>query len=93
MGALLDAGSIERQDERVAHASVLDDPSFQRAFVAIRYFAGQRGEALLEPLERPVAAARELAAALDAPSREERARALSSELERLKAVLARRRLA
>ncbi|MFO7181378.1 MAG: hypothetical protein DIU78_021930 [Pseudomonadota bacterium] len=91
--ALLDATSLEGQDERVAPATVLDDPSFQRAFVAISYFAGQRGDALLAPLERPGPAVLELAAALASTSRGDRARALSTELELLKSALTRRRLA
>lgn len=58
-----------------------ESPEFQRAFVAIAYFSGARGDALLEAFAEPSARARELAAALGAEDRGQRARALAAELE------------
>ena len=55
------------------------DPAFERAFVAVRYFLGARGELSL-PLGSPSPAAEALAAALDDPDRQKRAEALAAEL-------------
>ena len=61
-------------------------PDFQRAYVAVAYLAGVRGEALLEAFEQPSRQARELLTDLGAEDRAQRARALASELQ----ILARR---
>jgi len=69
-------------------------PDFQRAFVALRYFWGARGEALGAGFgslsaQGPVA---DLLGALGHASREVRAQTLGAELGRLAADLDRRRL-
>lgn len=56
-------------------------PDFQRAFVAVRYLAGTRGEALLAPLSEPSARAKQLVSELGAEDRAQRARTLAGELE------------
>ena len=57
-------------------------PDFQRAFVAMRYFLGARGEGLGAPLgEAP--AARTTEERLAHPDRERRAEALAAELGRV----------
>lgn len=58
-----------------------ESPEFQRAFVAVAYFSGARGDALLEGFAEPSPRARELVAALAAEDRGQRARALAAELE------------
>ncbi|HVJ14774.1 MAG TPA: hypothetical protein VM686_05010 [Polyangiaceae bacterium] len=55
------------------------DPAFERAFVAVRYFLGARGELAL-PLDPPSPQAAGLAAELEAPDRQKRAEVLASEL-------------
>lgn len=67
---------------------------FQRAFVALRYFWGARGQALGEGLEQvgtqpPTA---DLVSALSRDERAERAQALGVELARLAAALEQRSL-
>lgn len=56
-------------------------PEFQRAFVAVAYFAGARGETLSAPLVEPSPRALELVARLSVEDRGARARALAAELE------------
>jgi hypothetical protein len=57
-------------------------PEFQRAFVAMRYFLGARGEGLGAPLgDAPEATATE--ARLAHPERERRAEALALEIGRV----------
>ncbi len=67
---------------------------FQRAFVALRYFWGARGQALGEGLEQVAAqpAAADLLTALSRDDRTERAQALGAELARLAAALEQRSL-
>ena len=55
------------------------DQAFERAFVAMRYFLGARGE-LSAPLGSPAPAADALAGALDDPDRQKRAEVLAVEL-------------
>ena len=66
--------------------SGLDDPEFQRAFVAVRVAAGTRGIDPSRLFERPSLAVVSLATSLAAENRSERARVLGAELE----VIARR---
>lgn len=54
---------------------------FQRAFVAVSYLVGARGDALLAALHEPTDKARELVAELGADDRAARARTLAGELE------------
>jgi hypothetical protein len=62
------------------------DPDFQRAFVAMRYFLGARGEGLGAPLgDAP--AARLTEERLARPERERRAEALAAEIGRVVRVL------
>ena len=68
------------------------NPEFQRAFAAVAYFAGARGAALLEPFAAPSAELEAFCVALSAAEQSERARALSTELERLARRLDARRL-
>jgi hypothetical protein len=63
-----------------------ESPEFQRAFVAVSYLAGVRGDALLTALGNPHEQARELVARLGVEDRASRARTLAGELE----VIARR---
>jgi len=56
---------------------------FQRAFAAVSYLAGLRGEALLEPFRTPHADARAFVRRLAHPDRERRAEALAVELARI----------
>lgn len=67
---------------------------FQRAFVALRYFWGARGQALGEGLEQvgTQPAAADLVTALSRDERTERAQALGVELARLAAALEQRSL-
>jgi hypothetical protein len=60
-------------------------PDFQRAFVALRYFWGARGDALTAGFGSitPQGPAADLLGALGAGSRELRAQALGAELGRL----------
>ena len=58
-----------------------ESPQFQRAFVAVSYLAGSRGDALLAALNRPAEKTRELVALLGAEDRASRARTLAAELE------------
>src|SRR5258706_4644002 len=75
------------------HASIDEEPvtisirspEFQRAFLALRYFWGARGEALSAPLGELSEGARKLLAGLDDPERSRRASTLSRELGRLAA--------
>lgn len=69
------------------------DPQFQRGFVTIAYYAGQRGAALVEPLVELVPEARALVDELGRPERADRARALGSALEAMARALDARRLA
>jgi hypothetical protein len=73
-------------------AGCLEEPAFQRAFAAVRFAAGARGEALLTPFAGPCDGALELSRALSSEQRSERAQALSVELKRLVRVLEARRL-
>jgi hypothetical protein len=66
--------------------------AFQRAFVAIEYFLGRRGEQLLEPLPRPVQPAKDLVQRLGLDDRSLRAQALAKELERIVACLEARKV-
>ncbi len=54
--------------------------AFERAFVAMRYFLGARGEDLAGALDQPSPDARALASELDHPDRQRRAGVLASEL-------------
>jgi hypothetical protein len=67
---------------------------FQRAFVAMRYYLGVRGEALGEPLAAIglTPAANDALARLGASERAERARALGTELGLVASALERRSL-
>ena len=56
---------------------------FQHAFVAMSYFAGSRGAALLEPLPTVLASTRELGVRLAHEDRNERAMALADELAKV----------
>jgi hypothetical protein len=56
------------------------DPAFERAFVALRYFLGARGNDLAEPLGAASPAALDLARDLDDPDRQRRAQVLAPEL-------------
>jgi hypothetical protein len=55
-------------------------PDFQRAFVAVRYFLGARGEGLAAPLGGAAPAAATLEAKLAHPDRARRAEVLASEI-------------
>ena len=66
-----------------------EHPEFQRAFVAVRYLAGTRGDALLAALPEPAEKTRELVDKLAADDRAERARTLAAELELVARRLAR----
>ena len=72
--------------------TALDDPDFQRAFVAVRYAAGTRGSELLTAFEPATEAATSLERALAAADRNQRAQALAGELGRLARLLEARRL-
>jgi hypothetical protein len=63
--------------------AALDDPDFQRAYLAVRYFAGVRGPELVQEPPRFHAAARAFATRLRSEQRTERAQALAVELERI----------
>jgi len=65
-------------------------PAFQRAFAAMSYFVGRRGDALLAPLPEPGAEALALVEHLAHPDRAKRAEALAAELTRVYAELERR---
>ena len=67
--------------------------AFQRAFVAMTYWLGRRGNELLDPLPNPDAAAVALAERLSHPERERRARELAVELAPVVRALEQRRLA
>lgn len=56
---------------------------FERAFVAMCYFGGTRGDALLEPLGDASPAAERLVRRLSHEDRRERALALADELARI----------
>jgi hypothetical protein len=56
-------------------------PEFQRAFVAVAYFSGARGDDLGAPLTEPSPRTLELIAQLSVEDRGSRARALAAELE------------
>lgn len=73
--------------------SVVDDPAFQRAFLAVAHLLGARDSAPLSAFQRPSAAANELARELSSEERAVRARALGRELEGVARRLAERRLA
>lgn len=64
-------------------------PDFQRAFVAMRYYWGQRGPALADALDGVslAPAAAELLTGLCHTERAERAKALGTELGRLASAL------
>lgn len=55
-------------------------PEYQRAFVAVRYFLGARGEPLAAPLGEGAAFAIALEAKLAHPDRTRRAEVLASEI-------------
>lgn len=55
-------------------------PEFQRAFVAVRYFLGARGEDLATPLGAAAVDGRALAERLSHPDRQRRAEVLASEV-------------
>ena len=55
-------------------------PEYQRAFVAVRYFLGARGEGLSAPLGQDAPFARALEAKLEHPDRMRRAEVLASEI-------------
>jgi len=59
---------------------VSDREAFERAFVAVTYLLGQRGDLLFGLGESASPAAAALAARLGAPNQESRARALAAEL-------------
>ena len=63
--------------------------AFERAFVAVSYVLGRRGEELTSPLEQPSRTATELVRRLSAPERLSRAQVLAAELGRVVAALAR----
>jgi hypothetical protein len=63
-------------------------PDFQRAFLALRYFFGARGESLSDGFGQALApAAADVLASLTHDARPERAKALALELARLSAAL------
>jgi hypothetical protein len=68
-------------------SSNAEDPAFQRAFVALSYFLGQRGAALLDPLPARSREAERLATMLGAPERQHRAESLARELQSVTAEL------
>jgi len=68
------------------------DGDFQRAFVAMSYFLGARGPALLEPLQAPARGAEQLARRLSHQDKQERALALADELAKLARALKARAL-
>jgi len=61
----------------------LENPDFQRAFVALSYMIGRRDTELLTPLRTPHDDARAFARRLGHPERERRAEVLARELSRL----------
>ncbi len=65
---------------------------FERAFVAISFLAGRRGDELLAGISTPGPRARSLAERLSASDRAARAAVLAPELARLVQSLDRRRL-
>lgn len=64
----------------------------ERAFVAVSYVLGRRGDALLEPLATPTLAARGVVERLGHSDREARARVLAAELARVVSAFEARRL-
>jgi hypothetical protein len=64
-------------------ARLLRDPAFQRAFIAVSYFAGTRGDGLLLPLSAPTAEAKKLVQGLGSSEKSVRAVVLGRELERI----------
>jgi hypothetical protein len=56
------------------------EPDFQRAFVAVRYFLGARGQGLAAPLGPDAAAGLALEQKLAHPDRTRRAEVLASEV-------------
>ena len=68
-------------------------PDFQRAFAAVSYLVGQRGEALLAAVPSPSDEARAFARRLEHPERERRAELLARELARLAVALDARKIA
>jgi hypothetical protein len=70
----------------------LDSAEFQRAFIAVRYAAGIRGDELVSPFERMTEGADRLATALSAGDRNRRAQALAAELGEVARLLDARRL-
>jgi hypothetical protein len=77
----------------MAYDRAPEDPAFQAGFLATSYAAGVRGARLLEPFEQPSERAVLLERALSHAARDERARALASELTALVRALEARRLA
>jgi hypothetical protein len=69
-----------------------EQADFERAFVAVSYFLGRRGDELTRHLSSKTAAAARLERALGAEEREARARALAAELGRIIAALEAQRL-
>lgn len=67
-------------------------PEFQRAYAAIAYFAGVRGEGLHRPFDAPSTELERVVTALSAPEQSARAEALAQELERIVLRLDARRL-
>lgn len=61
----------------------LEESTFQRAFVAVSYLAGRRGQELLEPLKLTNRDTQKLVQLLGHPERERRAEVLAAELSPL----------
>lgn len=72
-------------------ADETDRAAFERAFVALSYAQGRRGEELLSPLVAPGQEARSVASALGSPERQSRAVVLARELARVAQALESRR--
>lgn len=68
------------------------DSDFFRAFVAVRYLLGTRGDALLGHVPVSAGAAQTLVTRLGAEDRRERANVLAAELERMARSLERGKL-
>lgn len=64
-----------------------DSPAFQRAFAAVSYLVGRRGDELLDALGDPREAALGVARSLAHSEREKRAAALARELALISAAL------
>ena len=73
-------------------AGSAEGDAYERAFVAMAYLQGRRGDALLAELPAPGAAARRLAQRLGAPEKAVRAQVLAAEVARIVQALDRRRI-